>query len=109
MATLPHDLSDLYLSPVVLELDARLDELGTLDLSNLTSRVAIDSNLPDRSREQRESALLRSIQQLIELHGWSLAWDTRGVRMTHGEHSLVLGVSRTLSEYLEGRTASVGA
>ena len=41
MANTPHDLSDLYLAPVLLAVDARLEELGKLDLGQLAYEVAL--------------------------------------------------------------------
>ena len=58
MPNLPHDVSDLYLAPVVLAIDAKLDDLATLEPRPLAQRVAVESNLPDWSREDRERALL---------------------------------------------------
>ena len=40
MATRPHDLTDLYLAPVVLTVDARIAELGRLDRDRLAYKVA---------------------------------------------------------------------
>lgn len=35
MATRPHDITDLYLAPVVLAVDAKIAELGRLDQQGL--------------------------------------------------------------------------
>src|SRR6185437_12382817 len=89
MPNLPHDVSDLYLAPVVLAIDAKLDDLATLDPHALAQRVAIESNLPDWSRDDRERAMLESIQHFVDCRGWSVTWDPRGVRLSHGDHTLV--------------------
>jgi hypothetical protein len=104
---LPHDVSDLYLAPVILSIDAKLDELGTLDAHALAQRVAIESNRPDWSREEREQALLVSIQHFVDCRGWEMTWDPRGLRLTHAEHTVVLGVPANLAEYLSGAAAVV--
>jgi hypothetical protein len=104
---LPHDVSDLYLAPVVLSIDARLDHLGTLEPRALAQQVAVESNLPDWSREDRERALLESIQHFVDCRGWAVTWDPRGLRLSHGEHSLVLGVPANLGQYLAGVGAGV--
>jgi hypothetical protein len=104
---LPHDVSDLYLAPVVLSIDAKLDDLATSDSRTLAQRVAVESNLPDWTRQDRERALLESIQHLIDCRGWTLTWDPRGLRLHHAEHSVVLGVPANLTEYLSGVSAGV--
>jgi len=104
---LPHDVPDLYLAPVVLSIDAKLDDLATLGPRALAQRVALETNLPDWSREDRERALLESIQHLIDCRGWTATWDPRGLRLSHADHCLVLGVPANLAEYLSGAAASV--
>lgn len=101
MATLPHDLTDLRLAPTALALDARLSELALLDPDELARRVVLDSNRSDRTREMRASALLESVQYLIDLHGWEVSWDPRGLRMKNGVHQLVLGVPQTFQQYVD--------
>jgi hypothetical protein len=98
----PHDISDLHLAPVVLALDARLDDLGQLTLHQLAMRVALESDRSDFTRVQREGGLLEAIRHIIDCHGWTLSWDVRGVRLTHAAHSVVLGVPATFTEFLAG-------
>jgi hypothetical protein len=100
MATLPHDVTDLYFAPVVLALDEQIDDLGRLDLDQLTLEVALESDTADGSRQLREQALLRTISHLVDCHNWRLSWDTRGLRVTNGPHTVVLGLPPVLTEYL---------
>lgn len=109
MTTLPHDLSDLHLAPVVLALDARIAELSLLDVHELTQRVALESNLADWTRQMRISGVLETVSHLIDCHGWALAWDPRGIRVERGLNSLVLGVGPTLIEYVEGKPVATAA
>jgi hypothetical protein len=102
MATRPHDITDLYLAPVVLAVDARIEQLGHLDKDGLAYEVALESDSPDYTRPIREEALIRTVTHLIESHGWELSWDPRGLRLTHDAHTLVLGVPAVFLEYLEG-------
>jgi hypothetical protein len=102
----PRDVADLYLAPVILALDARLDELGALDTAELTERVALDADTPDWSREFRDSGLLRTVEHMIDLHGWRLSWHERGLRVAHQPYSVVLGVPSVFAAYLEGRVAA---
>jgi hypothetical protein len=101
MATRPHDMPDLYLAPVVLGVDTRIEELGRLDKDRLTYEVALESDEPDFSRDMREEALIRTVTHLIDPHGWEFSWDPRGFRLTHDAHTFVLGIPAVFLEYLE--------
>jgi hypothetical protein len=100
MATRPHDITDLYLAPVVLAVDARIAELGRLDRNELAYEVALESDSPDFTRAMREEALIRAITHLTDLHAWEFCWDDRGLRLTHDTHTLVLGIPAVFRDYL---------
>ena len=106
MTTLPHDLSDLHLAPVVLALDARISELSLLDVQELTERVALESDLADWTRDMRISGILETLSHFIDCHGWTLSWDPRGVRVERGLNGVVLGVGPSLVEYVDGAAAA---
>ena len=57
--------------------------------------------------EDRERALLESILHFTDSRGWIVAWDSRGLRLSHAEHSLVLGVPANLAAYLGGVGAGI--
>jgi hypothetical protein len=101
MATRPHDITDLYLAPVALEVDARIEELGRLDKDRLDYEVALESDTPDFTPDMRKDGLIRTITHLIDTHNWTFSWDPRGLRLTHGEHTFVLGVPPVFTEYLQ--------
>ncbi len=101
MAQTPRDLADLYLAPVVLAVDARLEELGKLDAGQLAYEVALTTDRPDFTRHMRQEALIATVEHLIETHHWTLSWDRRGLRLSHDGHTLVLGIPATFSEYLD--------
>ena len=109
MSMAPHDITDLHLAPVLLALDARLDELGRLDPEALSYRIALESNLSDRDEASRIKGVLESVGHLVNRHGWELTWHPRGVRVAHGSHSLVLGVPDGVSDYVAGPTAPASA
>jgi hypothetical protein len=96
----PHDVTDLYLAPVLLAVDARIEELGQLDRARLAYEVALESDLPDISRQMREEALIRAITHLTDTHHWAFSWDPRGLRMTHDAHTFVLGLPAVLLGFL---------
>jgi|SRR5271165_4807555 len=100
MATRPHDATDLYLAPVMLAVDAKIEELGKLDKSQLAYEVVLETNSLDITRAMREEALIRTITHLIEPHHWEFSWDPRGLRMTHDSHTFVLGVPAVFLEFL---------
>jgi hypothetical protein len=102
MAGRPHDIADLYLSPVVLAVDGRIEELGHLSKDQLEYEVALESDVPDFTRPMREEALIRTVTHLVDRHGWEFSWDPRGLRLSHDAHTLVLGIPAVLVEYLEG-------
>lgn len=97
----PHDITDLYLAPVVLAVDARIEELGQLDEAGLAYEVGLESDLPDYSRRMREEGLISTLKHLVDTHDWGIRWDTRGLRLTHEAHTLVLGVPAVFLKYLE--------
>jgi hypothetical protein len=106
MATRPHDIPDLYLAPVALAVDARIEELGHLDKDRLAYEVALESDAPDFTRQLREEALIRTITHLIDCHDWQFSWHPRGLRLSHEVHTLVLGVPAVFLEYLEDSPTS---
>ncbi len=102
MADRPHDLTDLHLAPVLLAIDARIEELGKLDKGGLAYDVALESDLTSDTRQMREEALMRAITHLTDTHHWAFSWDPRGLRMTHEAHTFVLGLPAALLDYLGG-------
>jgi hypothetical protein len=102
MMTIPHDVTDLALAPVVLALDERLEDLGRLDLHGLGQRIALDTNGLDSTRDMREHGLILAVQRQIDLHGWKLTWEPRGFALTHGPHRVVLGASPAMHAYVGG-------
>jgi len=103
MAIRPHDVPDLYLAPVTLAVDARIEDLGHLDQDQLEHKVAFQNDSQDFTPELREQALIATITSMIDCHGWELSWDPRGLRLTHEVHTVVLGVPAGFREYIHGR------
>jgi hypothetical protein len=106
MSTRPHDITDLYLAPVALAVDTRIEELGHLDQEQLAYEIALESDTPDFSREMREDALIRTVTHLIDTHDWKFSWDPRGLRLTHDAHTFVLGIPAVFVEYLQDKPAA---
>ena len=101
VASRPHDITDLYLAPVLLAVDARIEELGRLGKGALAYEVALESDSPGFTRRIREEALIRAVTHLTDCHGWEFSWDPRGLRLTHDAHTFVLGIPAGFHDYLE--------
>ena len=105
MPRAPHDYTDLFLAPVALAVDQRLEELGGLDPAELQRRIALESNQYTRHAADRGNAVAASATYLLDLHGWTASWDDRGVRLSHDSHGLVLGVPPNVAAYVAGPTS----
>lgn len=103
MAIRPHDIPDLYLAPVALAVDARIELLGDMNLDRLAYEVALESDSPDITRHMREEALIKAVTHTIDCHDWKFSWDPRGLRLTNDAHTFVLGIPHVFVEYLESR------
>lgn len=101
MTKRPHDVTDLYLAPVALGLDAELESLAGLSPDALTREIALRTDHEPSTGDERRVALLAAISHLVETHGWRLAWSERGVEMSHDDHRLVLGVPASVRDYVE--------
>jgi hypothetical protein len=102
MAIRPHDMADLYLAPVALAVDSRIEDLGRLDKDQLEHKVAFQSDSQDYTPQLREQALIAAITSMINCHDWAFSWDSRGLRLTHEGHTFVLGVPTGFREYMDG-------
>jgi hypothetical protein len=98
---IPRDYSDLFLAPVALQVDQRLAEFAAMERDAVHERVVIETNNEAGTRADRVRDVLDTVTRLIDLHGWIARWDDRGVRLSHGQNTLVLGVPRNLVEYVE--------
>lgn len=100
MVRAPHDYIDLFLAPVALAVDQRLEEFAALDRDALHRRVVLESNQAASDAADRRSALVASVTYLLDLHGWTASWDGRGVRLSHADHTLVLGAPPNVVGYV---------
>jgi hypothetical protein len=100
MTVRPHDVSDLYLSPLTLELDRRLRELEGLTEAEIDFRVALETDREPRVPGDRPALVLQLLAHALDTHGWQIAWASRGLRLSHDDHELVLGVPDNLRAYL---------
>lgn len=102
MAVLPHDVTDLYLAPTVLALQARVDELAALPPADLAFEVGLSADLPDWTQEWRSDALLTALGHAVEDHGWEMTLVAHGLRVSHAGHAIVLGLPASLWSFVRG-------
>ncbi|MDO9495986.1 MAG: hypothetical protein Q7J48_09810 [Nocardioides sp.] len=100
MTTLPRDITDLYMSPVALEFDRRLEQLAGLTEAELEFEVTLATDRQPRDVEARPALVLDMLTRALETHGWKASWVPRGLRVSHAEHHLVLGVPPNVQAYL---------
>jgi hypothetical protein len=99
--TAPHDYTDLFLAPVALHVDERLQGLAGLDRDALHERVSLETNHDAWTRSGRAQDVVDTVTYLLEMHGWRASWDPRGVRLSHDSHTLVLGVPPNVAAYVD--------
>jgi hypothetical protein len=97
--TFPHDISDLYLAPVTLAIDAALENWTASSADEVSFDVALRTNSDPKTPGERSAALLEALAQ-PEMHGWVVSLDSRGVVLAHDEHRITLGVPDGVRSYL---------
>lgn len=100
MTTRPTDITDLYLAPVALRLDRQLAALAHLTEERIHVWVAVVTDREAATPEERRELTLRALRHEVDTHQWHLQHDPRGIRLSHGDHSLVLGIPESLRSYL---------
>ena len=63
----PHDTTDLYLAPVTLAVDERLERLAALSAQELADEISLTTNLDPRSALERERAAVITATYPIDL------------------------------------------
>ena len=101
MAAIPHDITDLRLAPIALAVDAVIEELGRLPVGKLAWRPESHRDVSEITRADRECWLVAQIESRVEVGSWQLSVDDRGLRLTHKEHTLVLGIPAPVRSYVE--------
>jgi hypothetical protein len=101
MAKRPQDITDLYLAPVALGLDAALEELAALEPAALEETVALRANVEPRTEAERRRAVVGAVTHFVELHGWSVELVERGLELSHDGNRLVLGVPAGVRAYVD--------
>ena len=103
-APLPHSVTDLALSPVLVSIERNLAFLR--DNEDLEFALAVELN-DDDSLYPTASDRARRIQTVavryVDLHGWSVTptKDLQGLAVTHGEYTVSIMLGRRLADYVE--------
>jgi len=103
-APLPHSVTDLALSPVLVSIERNLAWLR--DNEDLEFTLAVELNdddimyptASDRARRIRAVAV-----RDVDLHGWAVTptADMHGLAVTHGEYTVSIMLGRRLADYVE--------
>jgi hypothetical protein len=103
-APLPHSVTDLALSPVLVSIERNLSWLR--DNEDLELALAVELNdddslypaASDRARRIRTVAVRH-----VDLHGWTVTPtpDRQGLAVTHGEYTVSIMLGRRLADYVE--------
>lgn len=101
MATLPRDVADLALAPLVLQLDRQLASYSALNADEIHLRVSLEVDADPHFAPARRECVLDALTRYVDTHGWDLSWTTRGLRLHHDTRSVTLGVPPSLAGYLE--------
>jgi hypothetical protein len=96
----PRDPADLLLAPVALQVDAKVQELSAMNREQLAYHLALEVDRDPRTEQQRGKDIVDAAVKLIDMSGWEANWDPRGVRLSHGRHSIVIGVGADVAEYV---------
>jgi len=96
----PRDSTDLHLAPVALQVDAKIQELSGKTREELAYHLASEIDRNPRTEEQRAKDIVDAVTHLVAMSGWTAAWDSRGVRLSNGRHSLVIGVGAEVAQYI---------
>lgn len=98
----PRDLADLYLAPILLAIDERLEELAPLNPGALAFEIVLATNQEPRDVTERPIVLLDALRAGIDLHDWEVSLDSRGLRVERAGRSVVLGLPTNIRDYLVG-------
>jgi len=101
----PKKPKDLMLAPVAAEVDMNLQNLRDKSPAEIAQSLAIALNvdLAGSGPAERAARVLDEALRLVELHDWdaAIADDFTRLRLSGGSVSLDLGLSATITEYIQ--------
>ena len=101
MALMPRDTTDLALAPVVLQVDREIQHYSGLRQDEVVLRVATETNRQPVDFHARRDAMLDALTRFVDLHGWDARINDRGLRLSHGDNAVTLGLPNSIRTYLD--------
>ena len=103
-APLPHSVTDLALSPVLVNIERNLAWLR--DNEDLLFELAVELNDDDSiypTASDRARRIQKAAVRDVDLHGWTVTPtpDLQGLAVTHGEYTVSIMLGRRLADYVE--------
>ena len=103
-APLPHSVTDLALSPVLVKIERNLAWLR--DTEDLLFTLAVELNDDDSiypTASDRARRIQKAAVRDVDLHGWTVTptADLQGLAVTHGEYTVSIMLGRRLADYVE--------
>lgn len=103
----PKASMDLSLAPVAAEIDSNLQPLrekATAEEIEAELQLATNRTPISHTREERGDRVLDLALRNVELHGWEVEVtdDNARLRLSGGSVSLDLGLSASISRFIEG-------
>jgi hypothetical protein len=106
----PKASMDLSLAPVAAEIDSNLQPLrekATAEEIEAALQLATNRTPISDTREERGDRVLDLALRNVELHGWEVEMtdDNARLRLSGGSVSLDLGLSASISRFIEGEVS----
>ena len=73
---------------------------ANLTADDLHLRVCLITDSDPGTLDARRRLMLKMLGRYVDAHGWSLAWVTRGLLITHEDRHLTLGVPDNVRRYV---------
>ena len=105
MTLRPKVPKDLLLAPVAAEIDRNLQDLRDVSPAEIHAEIALRLNAiaAHGDREQRAAWILEAALRFVDLHDWhaEITDDAARLRLSGGSVSVDLGLSATITAYIE--------
>jgi hypothetical protein len=109
----PKNQTDLMLAPVAAEIDRNLQRLRDGSPEDVMAELELELDRPAMylDRDTREELVLRQALRFVDMHGWTAAItdDAARLRLGGGSVSIDLGLSPSITSYIEDGVHSLGA
>jgi len=105
----PHDVADLALAPVLVNIERNLAQLRESD--DLEFSLALDLNDDGRrytTAGERSGRVQAYATREVDLHGWTVTPtpDLQGLAVSHGEYTVSIMLGKQVANYVEHGTTT---